>query len=136
GDAARSRVTSRSFLTDDGNANTFDPDIRNTTFNQVQTAQVIFGGAQSVQLTSVQTFDPNGSWWVGMITGGAQVSRYWWLHVNAVDGTGTSLAGANVHILVQRLDPNTLTPFTVPNPAVDHIYLVNSPSVPVPPASG
>src|SRR3989449_1778691 len=66
-----------------------------------------------------------------MITGGAQVSRYWWLHVNAVDGTGTSLAGANVHILVQRLDPNTLTPFTVPNPAVDDIYLANSTTWPV-----
>src|SRR3989442_15122529 len=71
-----------------------------------------------------------------MITGGAQVSRYWWLDVNAVDGTGTSLAGANVHILVQRLDPNTLTPFTVPNPAVDDIYLANSTTWPVSAPSG
>src|SRR5438552_8199392 len=66
-----------------------------------------------------------------MITGGAQVSRYWWLRVNAVDGTGTLLADANVHILLQRLDPNTLTPFTVPNPAVDDIYLANSTTWPV-----
>src|SRR2546426_619273 len=135
-DASLPGVTNLAFLTDDGNANTVDLDIRNTTFNQVQTSQLIFGGAQSVQLTSVQTFDPNGSWWVGMITGGAQVSRYWWLHVNAVDGTGTSLAGANVHILVQRLDPNTLTPFTVPNPAVDDIYLANSTTWPVSAPSG
>src|SRR2546425_499913 len=119
------------FTTDDGNANTVDLDIRNTTFNQVQTSQLVFGGTQKVQLTSVQTFDPNDSWWVGMITGGAQVSRYWWLHVNAVDGTGTLLADANVHILLQRLDPNTLTPFTVPNPAVDDIYFANSTTWPV-----
>src|SRR5437870_51054 len=135
-DATLTGVTTLAFLTDDGNANTVDLDIRNTTFNQVQTSQLIFGGAQNVQLTSVQTFDPNGSWWVGMITGGAQVSLYWWLHVNAVDGTGTSLAGANVHILVQRLDPNTLTPFTVPNPAVDDIYLANSTTWPVSAPSG
>src|SRR5207249_443837 len=71
-----------------------------------------------------------------MITGGAQVSRYWWLRVNAVDGTGTLLADANVHILLQRLDPNTLTPFTVPNPAVDDIYLANSTTWPVSAPSG
>src|SRR3989441_174361 len=130
-DASLPGVTNLAFLTDDGNANTVDLDIRNTTFNQVQTSQLVFGGTQNVQLTSVQTFDPSGSWWVGMITGGAQVSRYWWLDVNAVDGTGTSLAGANVHILVQRLDPNTLTPFTVPNPAVDDIYLANTTTWPV-----
>src|SRR6266566_958431 len=135
-DASLPGVTNLAFLTDDGNANTVDLDIRNTTFNQIQTSQLVFGGTQSVQLTSVQTFDPSGSWWVGMITGGAQVSRYWWLDVNAVDGTGTSLAGSNVHILVQRLDPNTLTPFTVPNPAVDDIYLANSTTWPVSAPSG
>ena len=70
----------------------------------------------------MQTYDPNGTWWVDMITGGAQVSRYWWLRVNAVDGTGTLLADANVGITVQRLDPNTLLAFTVPNPGVDDIY--------------
>src|SRR5437899_13036175 len=129
-DATLTGVTTLAFLTDDGNANTVDLDIRNTTFNQVQTSQLIFGGAQNVQLTSVQTFDPNGSWWVGMITGGAQVSRYWWLHVNAVDGTGTLLADANVHILLQRLDPNTLTPFTVPTPARGDIYFATSPTGP------
>jgi len=48
------------------------PRHRNTTFNQVQTSQLVFGGTQNVQLTSVQTFDPSGSWWVGMITGGAR----------------------------------------------------------------
>src|SRR3989475_176030 len=130
-DATFTGVTTLAFTTDDGNANTVDLDIRNTTFNQVQTSQLVFGGTQNVQLTSVQTFDPNDSWWVGMITGGAQVSRYWWLHVNAVDGTGTLLADANVHILLQRLDPNTLTPFTVPNPAVDDIYFANSTTWPV-----
>jgi len=130
-DATLTGVTTLAFTTDDGNANTVDLDIRNTTFNQVQTPQLVFGGTQNVQLTSVQTFNPNDSWWVGMITGGAQVSRYWWLHVNAVDGTGTLLADANVHILLQRLDPNTLTPFTVPNPAVDDIYFANSTTWPV-----
>src|SRR5439155_1539928 len=135
-DASLTGVTSLAFSTDDGNVNTVDLDIRNTTFDQVQTSQLVFGGTQNVQLTSVQTFDPNGSWWVGMITGGAQVSRYWWLRVNAVDGTGTLLADANVHILLQRLDPNTLTPFTVPNPAVDDIYLANSTTWPVSAPSG
>ena len=135
-DATLTGVTTLAFTTDDGNANTVDLDIRNATFDQVQTSQLVFGGTQNVQLTSVQTFDPNGSWWVGMITGGAQVSRYWWLRVNAVDGTGTLLADANVHILLQRLDPNTLTPFTVPNPAVDDIYLANSTTWPVSAPSG
>jgi len=121
-DATLTGVTSLALLTDDGNANTVDFDIRNTTFDQVQTSQLVFGGAQNVQLTSVQTYDPNGTWWVDMITGGAQVSRYWWLRVNAVDGTGTLLADANVGITVQRLDPNTLLVFTVPNPGVDDIY--------------
>jgi len=130
-DATLTGVTTLAFMTDDGDANTVDLDIRNTTFNQVQTSQLVFGGTQNVQLTSVQTFDPNGSWWVGMITGGAQVSRYWWLQVNAVDGTGTLLADANVRILLQRLDPNTLTPFTVPDPAVDDIYFANSTTWPV-----
>src|SRR3989449_15369 len=130
-DATLTGVTTLAFTTDDGNANTVDLDIRNTTFNQVQTSQLVFGGTQNVQLTSVQTFDPNDSWWVGMITGGAQVSRYWWLQVNAVDGTGTLLSDANVHILLQRLDPNTLTPFTVPDPAVDDIYFTNSTTWPV-----
>src|SRR2546427_1932504 len=130
-DATLTGVTTLAFTTDDGNANTVDVDIRNTTFNEVQTSQLVFGGTQNVQLTSVQTFDPSGSWWVGMITGGAQVSRYWWLHVNAVDGTGTLLSDANVRILLQRLDPNTLTPFTVPDPAVDDIYFTNSTTWPV-----
>src|SRR3989442_956650 len=121
-DATLTGVTSLALLTDDGNANTVDFDIRNTTFDQVQTSQLVFGGAQNVQLTSVQTYDPNGTWWVDMITGGAQVSRYWWLRVNAVDGTGTVLADAHVGITVQRLDPNTLIAFTVPNPGVDDIY--------------
>src|SRR2546428_4322927 len=89
-----------------GNANTVDLDIRNTTFNQVQTSQLVFSGTQNVQLTSVQTFDPNGSWWIGLITRGAPVSRYWWLHVNAADRTGTLLADAKVPILLQRLDAN------------------------------
>src|SRR3989454_33470 len=130
-DATLTGVTTLAFTTDDGNANTVDLDIRNTTFNEVQTSQLVFGGTQNVQLTSVQTFDPSGSWWVGMITGGAQVSRYWWLHVNAVDGTGTLLSDANVRIVLQRLDPNTLTPFTVPDPAVDDIYFTNSTTWPV-----
>src|SRR5712691_3477996 len=57
-DATLTGVTNLAFLTDDGNANTVDLDIRNTTFNQVQTSQMVFGGTQNVQLTSVQTFDP------------------------------------------------------------------------------
>src|SRR3990170_60142 len=49
-DASLTGVTSLAFTTDDGNANTVDVDIRNTTFNDVQTAQLVFGGTQNVQL--------------------------------------------------------------------------------------
>ncbi len=121
-DATFSGVTIIAFLTDDGNANTVDLDIRNTTFNKTLTSQLVFRGQQNVQLTSVQTYDPAGTWWVDMIQEGAKVSRYWWLSIRAVDGTETLLADANVTLGLQRLDPSTLTSFTVPNPAADDIY--------------
>ena len=130
-DATLTGVTSLAISTDDGNANTVDVDIRNTTFDQLQTSQLVFGGLQNVQLTSVQTYDPDGTWWQTMITGGSVVSRYWWVTVDAVDGTGTLLADANVGITVQRMDPNTLTAFTVPDPAPGDIYYTTSTTWPV-----
>ncbi|HYS74165.1 MAG TPA: CARDB domain-containing protein, partial [Thermoplasmata archaeon] len=130
-DASLSGVTSLAISTDDGDVNTVDVDVRNTTFDSLQTSQLVFGGSQNVQLTSVQTYDPDGTWWETMITGGSRVARYWWLTVDAVDGTGTLLADANVGITVQRMDPNTLINFTVPNPSPGDIYYTPSTTWPV-----
>ena len=75
--------------------NTPDFDIRNTTFNDILTPQLAFGGSQWAQLTSVVTNPgPGADFWTGMISGNAKVSRYWWLTVNGVDGTGTRYEGS------------------------------------------
>jgi len=121
-DATFAGATTISLLSDDGNAGTVDFDIRNTTFDDVLTPQLAFGGSQNVQLTSVQVDDPSGAWWDGMVSGSAVVSRYWWLTARAVDGTGTVLANANVTIDLDRLDPGTLSRANLANPAVDDIY--------------
>jgi ribosomal protein L40E len=121
-DASLFGVTGLALLTDDGNAGTVDLDIRNTTFDESQTEQLVFRGTQAVQLTSVDLFDPDGTWWQPMITQGATVSRYWWLTIRAVDGTGTLLADANVTIDLERMDPVLLRRFRAPNPAADDIY--------------
>ena len=115
-------VTDLNLLTDDGNVNTVDFDIRNATFNQAQTGQLVFTGNQYVQLTSVSLYDPTNTWWTPMITGNSRVARYWWLTVRAVDGTGTLLANANATITVDRLDPDTLNQFAAPLAAGDVYY--------------
>jgi subtilase family serine protease/ribosomal protein L40E len=124
-DAGLAAVTRLALLTDDGSDATVDLDIRNTTFDQTQTSQMRFGGSQNVQLTSVVTYDPTGTWWAGMITQGATVSRYWWLTLQAVDGTGTILAGANVSFDLSRVDPNTLLTSPAPNPGPDDVYFTS-----------
>jgi len=58
------------------------------------------------------------------------VSRYWWLHVNAVDGTGTLLADANVHH-APTPRPEYADALHGPGPAVDDIYFANSTTWPV-----
>lgn len=130
-DATLTGVTNLNLLTDDGNVNTVDVDIRNTTFDSIQTSQLVFGGNQNVHLTSVRTYDPNNAWWVGMITGNARVSRYSWLTVRAVDGAGARITGANVGITVRRLDPISLVNVTVPNPVAGDIYLAGNATWPI-----
>ncbi len=129
-------VTSLAFLTDDGNPATVDLDVRNTTFDQVQTSQLVFGGNQNVQLTSVNLYDPTGTWWSWMITGNAQVSRYWWLTIRAVDGTGTLLANANVNLTLYRVDPTTLNRGFAPTPGTDDLYYASDLTWPIVAPSG
>ncbi|MCI4371647.1 MAG: hypothetical protein L3J78_03260, partial [Thermoplasmata archaeon] len=130
-DADLRLVSSLGFLTDDGNPATVDVDIRNTTFSPTQTPQLVFGGTQNVQLTDVSTYAPTGNWWAGMITGGASVSRYWWLRITAYDGSGTLLAGTVLNLTVQRIDPALLTPFNVPNPSAGDLYYASTSAWPV-----
>ncbi|MGQ0797268.1 MAG: CARDB domain-containing protein, partial [Methanobacteriota archaeon] len=121
-DANLAGVSSIALLTDDGNPATLDIDVRNTTFDATLSPQLVFTGQQYAQLTSVLVDDPTATWWTWMITENAWVARYVWLTVRAVDGTGTLLADANVTIDLDRLDPATLQPVNLPNPAVDDIY--------------
>ncbi len=116
-------VTSISLLTDLGNPSSLALDIRNTTFNPTQTSQLHFSGTQDVQFTNVNVYDPYGTWYLGMIGGNAVVSRYWWMTLNDVDGTGTLLANANATILLQKINPTTLQVVPAPNPVPgDTIY--------------
>ena len=106
-DASLPGVTSLSLATDRGSNSSVAFDIRNVTFDQQQTSGLLFGGTQYVQFTNVQFYDPTGTWYLSMISGNAIVARYWWLTINAVDGTGTLLAEANASILLNRVDPKT-----------------------------
>ena len=106
-DASLPGVTSLSLGTDLGINSSVAFDIRNVTFDQQQTSGLLFGGTQYVQFTNVQFYDPTGTWYLSMISGDAVVARYWWLTINAVDGTGTLLAEANASILLNRVDPKT-----------------------------
>ncbi len=115
-DANLNAVQSISLLTDLGSNQSLAIDVRNVTFNQLLTPQLQFSGTQDVQLTNVSLYDPTGTWYLGMIGGSAIVSRYWWVDLNDVDGTGTLLASANATILVQRINPKTLQPVAAPNP--------------------
>ena len=120
-DASLGSMTTLRLLSDDGSLATPDFDIRNTTFDATLTPQLTFSGRQWAQLTNVLT--ANADWWSGMITGNAKVSRYSWLTVNGVDGTGTLLEGANARITVSRLNPTTLVYAAAPPPGVGDIYM-------------
>src|SRR5437773_5449255 len=131
-DANLAAVGTIQLLSDDANVNTPDFDIRNTTFSAALTPQLTFGGRQWAQLTSVVTNPrPGAAFWTGMISGNAKVSRYWWLRVNGVDGTGTVLEAANARITVSRLNPVTLTWAAAPVPGVDDIYMATPSAWPV-----
>ncbi|HEV8594648.1 MAG TPA: CARDB domain-containing protein, partial [Thermoplasmata archaeon] len=84
-----------------------DFDLRNLTFDPSLTAQLVFSGDQWAQLTSVSLSKP-GDWWTGMLTQSAHVTRYWWLTVETVDGTGTRIQDPTTVIGLTRFNPVTL----------------------------
>ncbi|MEE9600947.1 MAG: CARDB domain-containing protein, partial [Thermoplasmata archaeon] len=106
-------------LSDDGDVTTLDFDIRNITFSEDLTSSMLFRGTQYVQLTNI-VFLGVGDWWDGRIFDDAKASFYWWLTVNAVDGVGDTVSGAN--ITVERLNPLTLAFDPIPSPGPDDLY--------------
>ncbi|UCD92595.1 MAG: hypothetical protein JSV43_01325 [Methanobacteriota archaeon] len=84
-------ITGLFLLSDDGNVNTVDFDIRNVTDFLTDSNlfdQLVFGGSQLVELTSVPLPD---EWWLTVVTENAKIKVYWWLTVEMVDGTGSVL---------------------------------------------
>ncbi|NIN66343.1 MAG: hypothetical protein GTO63_16960, partial [Anaerolineae bacterium] len=100
-----------SFLSDDGDVNTLDFDIRNLTVEQSLDASFTFQGSQYVQLTDV-SFEVGGFWWTGRISESAKVGLYWWLAVESLDAVGTTVPESN--ITLQRLNPVTMQFESIP----------------------
>ena len=113
---------SLSLLTDDGNVNTLDLDIRNATFDPLLGPSVVFTGTQYAQLTDV-TFEGTANWWDDRIFDNAKVGSHWWLTVNAEDPLGNPIADAN--ITLRRLNPVTLAFAVIPSPGPDDLYFGN-----------
>ncbi len=107
-------------LSDDGDVGTVDFDIRNVTFDESLSGSVVFTGTQYAQLTNV-TFTSGGDWWTGRIAGSAKVGLYWWLYVQSVDATNTTVFDSN--ITLERLDPTTLQFSAIPAPGPDDLYM-------------
>ncbi|MFQ5919996.1 MAG: CARDB domain-containing protein, partial [Thermoplasmata archaeon] len=110
---------SLSLLTDDGNVNTLDLDIRNATFDPLLGPSVVFTDTQYAQLTDV-TFEDTGNWWDDRIFDSAKVGFHWWLMVSAEDPIGNPIADAN--ITLRRLNPVTLGFAAIPAPGSDDLY--------------
>jgi len=117
---------------DDGSLLTTDVDLRNATLNQVLTDQLVFGGHQYAHITNVTTTKME-RWWEGTITQKAKVTRFWWLTVEAVDGTGAILRkDANTNISLYRLNMVRLQNENLPNPTPgDNIFNTASTTWPV-----
>ncbi|MBI4416317.1 MAG: hypothetical protein HY557_04980 [Euryarchaeota archaeon] len=98
-----------------------DFDIRNVTFNAQLTSQLVFSGDQWVQLTSVG-LTKAGDWWAGMLAQNARVSRYFWIDLRAVDGTGTLIQDPTTSVSLERFDPATLTWNPAPTCSADDCY--------------
>lgn len=109
-------VTELSLLSDDGNVNTVDFDIRNATFDENLDSQLVFKGDQLVEFTSVVTYIPTGEdWWTTMITENAKVRMYHWLTIKMVDGTGALLLSpVQPSMTLENLDKTTLQWQVVP----------------------
>ncbi len=136
-DSNLNAVTSVSLLTDLLSTTSLALDIRNVTFNAIQTPEIHFSGTQDVQLTNVSLYDPSGTWYLGMIGGNAVVNRYWWMHLNDVDGTGTLLANANATIQLQKINPVNLQVVSAPAPVPGNtVYYTSSTTWPVAAPSG
>ncbi|MFQ5553159.1 MAG: CARDB domain-containing protein, partial [Thermoplasmata archaeon] len=110
---------SLSLLTDDGNTDTLDLDIRNATFDPSLGPSVVFSGTQYAQLTDV-TFVDAPNWWDNRVFASAKVGFHWWLTANAVDPIGNPVTDAN--ITLRRLDPGTLGFVAIPVPGPDDLY--------------
>ncbi len=93
---------------DDFNILTPDIDLRNATLDTALTSQLVFGGFQFAQITEVHTTKMT-RWWEGTITQRAKVARYWWLTIEAVDGSGAVLGSeANAKFMLRHLNTQTL----------------------------
>jgi len=121
-------VTNLRLLSDDGNTATVDFDLRNATLSADLTSQLRFRGSQWAQLTSV-VLTKAGNWWEGLINERAKVSRYWWLTVRAVDGTGTPLPGARIGL--EWWNEATLAWVAVPPAIADDLYFAGGTTWPV-----
>lgn len=97
-------------LSDDGDVNTVDFDIRNATFPDYLDAQLIFKGNQLIEFTNVITYIPEWEeWWTGMVTEMSKVRLFWWLTVKMVDGTGAVLSSLTPEMNLDMLDESSLT---------------------------
>ncbi|MCJ2530992.1 MAG: hypothetical protein LN413_01555 [Candidatus Thermoplasmatota archaeon] len=121
-DPTFSGAVSLSLLTDDGNVDTLDLDIRNATFDPVLGPSVVFTGTQYAQLTDV-TFEGAANWWDDRIFDSAKVGFHWWLTVHAEDPVGNAVTDAK--ITLRRLDPVTLGFAAIPAPGPDDLYFGN-----------
>jgi subtilase family serine protease/ribosomal protein L40E len=97
-------------LSDDGNVNTVDFDIRNVSFAaEYLDEQLVFKGNQLVELTNVELYIPEGeNWHTGVITEKAKGRLYWWLTTKMVDGTGAVLASLTPEMDLDMLDGGSL----------------------------
>ncbi|MCK5292049.1 MAG: hypothetical protein KAR39_08560 [Thermoplasmata archaeon] len=109
-DTAFTGVLNLYLMSDDGDVNTIDFDIRNVTFPDYLDAQLVFKGNQLIEFTNVITHIPEGmEWWTDMITENAKVRLFWWLTVKMVDGTGAVLLSVTPEMNLDVLDESSLT---------------------------
>lgn len=108
-DTAFTGVLNLYLLSDDGNVNTIDFDIRNVTFTEHLDSQLVFKGNQLIEFTDVITYVPEGDEpWTDMITENAKVRFFWWLTVKMVDGTGAVLSSLTPEMNLDNLDESNL----------------------------
>ncbi|MCK4444147.1 MAG: hypothetical protein KAW09_06360, partial [Thermoplasmata archaeon] len=110
-DTAFTGVLNLYLLSDDGDVDTVDFDIRNVTSfsEQYLDEQLVFKGTQLVELTNVETYIPEGeNWHTGMITERSKGRLYWWLTTKMVDGTGAVLGSLTPEMNLDMLNGTNL----------------------------